>query len=472
MERASNVKTVPVSMGWSDVGGFRALHELLTEEATGNYTNGPVHVQNSSGLYVRSEGPSVSVNGTSDLIFVATPHEVMITPMESESAVKELGEEIQANRYTLGVSPSVRRRAREWLWTAFDLWSRKCWDETNGGFVEQLNLVGEPDLQADRRLRVQARQVFSFAKAVELGWPQKEVAKELVESGIEFINERLRHPDGGWIHRADSQGNAVDDNRDLYDHAFIILAGSAAHMAIGSPKGLRIADEAMAFIETELRDQPNRGWFESASRSLPRRANPHMHLLEASIEHYGATGSTESLNIAREIVGLFEARFFNPRNDVMSEFFGAEWQLESDEDKAIMEPGHHYEWATLLLKFELISGHDTRSWRRRLMHKANRIGWNKKSGFLANMVRADGTLINSQSRLWHQLEMLRACLLHPDSSTRSEVDHLFERIMATYLSYGPEGTWLDELNENGEPASSAIPASMLYHAVSSLCLFV
>ncbi|MEL6415162.1 MAG: sugar phosphate nucleotidyltransferase, partial [Pseudomonadota bacterium] len=254
MEKAKNVKTVPVSMGWSDVGGYRALHDLLTEDAGENYASGPVVIENSKGLYVRSEGPVISINGVSDLVVVATPNEVMITPMQDDAAVKTLGAAVQSERHALGLSPELRTKCKDWLWTAFDTWSKVGWDEDCGGFVEQLNMDGSPDREADRRVRVQARQVFSFAKAIEMGWPEADTARAIVDRGIAYIDERLRHAEGGFIHRIDRRGNALDDRRDLYDHAFMILAGAAAYKATDNPTALKIAEDALGYINAHLKD--------------------------------------------------------------------------------------------------------------------------------------------------------------------------------------------------------------------------
>ncbi|MEL6861380.1 MAG: sugar phosphate nucleotidyltransferase, partial [Pseudomonadota bacterium] len=67
MEHATNIEMVPVDMDWSDVGGYLALHELMTTDPNQNATIGPVIAENSTGLYVRSEGPRISVSGMHDL---------------------------------------------------------------------------------------------------------------------------------------------------------------------------------------------------------------------------------------------------------------------------------------------------------------------------------------------------------------------------------------------------------------------
>jgi mannose-1-phosphate guanylyltransferase/mannose-6-phosphate isomerase len=468
MENAENVKTVPVSMGWSDVGGYRALHELLTEEPTENYTSGPVVIENSKGLYVRSEGPAIAANGVSNLVIVATENEVMITPMEDDAAVKTLGAAVQSGRHALGLSPKLRTRARDWLWTAFETWAKVGWDWERGGFVEQLNMDGTPDADATRRVRVQARQIFSFAKAIDMGWPEVDTAMLLVEKGLSYIDERLRHPDGGFVHLINPDGDVIDARRDLYDHAFMILAGAAAYQAIGSELGLKIADDAIAYIDANLKDHEHGGWFESSERELPRRANPHMHMLEAMLEYYAATGDESAFVRAAEVVRLFETKFFNPATDVMAEFFAADWSLEGPEDEVIWEPGHHYEWATLLYIYEQVTGHDSVSWRRRLIAKADRDGINSENGFAVNALRADDVVTNSNSRLWHQLERFRSKLTHPMQDNTNKNELQLYTVFECYLDLGPRGGWLDQVDEEGNDASNWVPASMLYHAVTAL----
>lgn len=472
MEKAGNVQTVPVNMAWSDVGGYPALHSLLTNADTDNHTHGPVLLQNAHGMYVRSEGPVVAVNGVSNLVVVATQDEVVITPMDDAQAVKALGAGVQSRRYALGLPQGLIDDIQDWLWTAFEVWSEKAWDSEQGGFVEQLSMAGEPDLEATRRVRVQARQVFSFATAIELGWPGADKARALVERGVDYLDTQLRHPAGGWVHTVARDGTPVDDRRDLYDHAFIILAGATAYRITGSETALKMADDAIAFIDAELKDHDRGGWLEGLPATLPRRANPHMHLLEAMLAYHAATGCEQALGRAAEIVRLFETRFFNPATDVMAEFFTQDWQVETSAAETVFEPGHHYEWATLLFEFERVCGHDTGSWRRRLIARAKTSGTNSDTGFAVNRAFTDGSIAQSNSRLWHQLENYRAALMHPGFVPIETHNRLIGRVLDYYLRDGPAGGWVDELDEQGRPCSSHVPASMLYHLVTAFELVV
>src|ERR1700732_1342295 len=74
------------------------------------------------------------------------------------------------------------------------LWSSEGWDQTRGGFVERLDLEGRADHRAPRRVRVQARQIYCFAKAAEIGWyPQ---GREIALKALEHLLTKAKSPDG------------------------------------------------------------------------------------------------------------------------------------------------------------------------------------------------------------------------------------------------------------------------------------
>jgi len=468
MEHADNVKVVPVEMGWSDVGDYQALHAVLATPDNDLVTRGPVLADKSERVYINAEGPAIAVSGLTDLTVVSTPDTVMIVPAGDSEAVKALGKKVQSGRYRLGLAPGFSDHLTHWLWQTLDYWTERVWDNQAGGFVEQLSLDGIPDTSAPRRVRVQARQLFSFARALQYGWPNREAAQQHVANGLTYLDEQLRHQDGGWVHIADAQGRPLDMKRDLYDHAFIILAGAAVYDACGERKGLDLAYEAAGFINTRLRDQEHGGWFESLPQTLPRRANPHMHLLEASSALYRATGRIEDMAIANECVALFESYFFNPRLDVLGELFGADWTAETEDPETVFEAGHMYEWASLLHEYDRLTGHDSLSWRRRLMRCADRYVRQAGTGFAMNAQRSDGVEVNSGRRLWPQLEMFRAHLLHPGLASHGMPERIFERIEKGYLNALPDSLWMDEFDADGKAVSRAVPASMLYHFLTAI----
>jgi len=89
MERADKVACAPVSMGWSDVGSWDALHALASKDHAGNALQGASYAIEASGCLIRSDGPAVTVVGASDLIVIATADEVLILPRGRSQDVRK-----------------------------------------------------------------------------------------------------------------------------------------------------------------------------------------------------------------------------------------------------------------------------------------------------------------------------------------------------------------------------------------------
>lgn len=88
MEKAERVAVVPVSMGWSDVGSWDALHELAPKDAANNAHHGEVVAIDVDNCLIRSEGPLVAAVGVRDLIVIATGDAVLIMPRGDSQQVK------------------------------------------------------------------------------------------------------------------------------------------------------------------------------------------------------------------------------------------------------------------------------------------------------------------------------------------------------------------------------------------------
>ena len=89
MEKAERVAMAPVSMGWSDVGSWDALHELGEKDEAGNSLRGNIRLIVAGRNLIHSDGLRVSVAGVTDLIIVASGNEVMILPRGSSQNVKK-----------------------------------------------------------------------------------------------------------------------------------------------------------------------------------------------------------------------------------------------------------------------------------------------------------------------------------------------------------------------------------------------
>lgn len=89
MEKSDRVAVVPVSAGWSDIGSFAALAEVLAPDADGNVLEGHALAIDAKGCLVRSDGPMVVAIGVEDLVIVATADAVLVVPKAQSQRVRE-----------------------------------------------------------------------------------------------------------------------------------------------------------------------------------------------------------------------------------------------------------------------------------------------------------------------------------------------------------------------------------------------
>ena len=89
MEKADRVAVVPVTMGWSDIGSWDALH-TLNADANGDAHSGNIIALDTANCLLRSDGLRIAAVGVSDLIIVASGDSVLIMPRGQSQDVKRV----------------------------------------------------------------------------------------------------------------------------------------------------------------------------------------------------------------------------------------------------------------------------------------------------------------------------------------------------------------------------------------------
>ncbi|MEA3465941.1 MAG: mannose-1-phosphate guanylyltransferase/mannose-6-phosphate isomerase [Thermodesulfobacteriota bacterium] len=95
MEKASNVAVVGCDMGWSDVGSWSALSELIPADAAGNRVEGEAVLVDSQDNYIRSEGRLVAAVGIKDLIVVDTSDALLVASRHHVQDVKKIVQKLK-----------------------------------------------------------------------------------------------------------------------------------------------------------------------------------------------------------------------------------------------------------------------------------------------------------------------------------------------------------------------------------------
>ncbi|MCR5346320.1 MAG: mannose-1-phosphate guanylyltransferase/mannose-6-phosphate isomerase [Fretibacterium sp.] len=90
MERARRVAVVPLDAGWSDVGSWDALHDILEQDEQNNAAIGDVVLRNSDNCFVDSRGRLTVLNGVQDLVVVDSPDALFITRRGKSQEVRDV----------------------------------------------------------------------------------------------------------------------------------------------------------------------------------------------------------------------------------------------------------------------------------------------------------------------------------------------------------------------------------------------
>jgi mannose-6-phosphate isomerase len=353
----------------------------------------------------------------------------------------------------------LARWLREAAWPS---WLEHGVDRARGGFFEALDLRTLTCAAPFRRLRVVARQIYVFSHAHQAGVAGADVAVDL---GLHFLERHAAHGDGGYAWRFDLQHRPIDRTRDLYDHAFILLALASAKAAAPAEMLRRKALDLMVWLNRAFRLEDG-GYRESLPPALPRRQNPHMHLLEAVLAAHRAFGEPIFMTTAAELIDLFARRLFDPASGALPEFFDESLHPVQQGGAFLVEPGHHCEWVWLLHDAQRVLPDcpDLAGISDRLMAFVDRFGIGASPFGLVNLVDSTGAQVDGGYRLWPQTERLKAELLRADADPARQLAAL--RTLQAHLR--PDGLWHERRGADGVLSEEPAPASSLYHLTSAI----
>jgi mannose-6-phosphate isomerase len=366
--------------------------------------------------------------------------------------------------------------ARDWLFEAAGpLWFGPG-RQPDGMFSERLDLQGQPD-RSQRRIRVQARQIYVYCELGRLGWTGD--WRGAVSQAVDVLISRGPRGDGFYIHRFDADGAPLDRRADLYDVAFILFALGHAARALSRPDLLSAARDLM---DATVRDWTHaRGGFtEGELVGPPRRQNPHMHLLEASLVLHAVSGDAFWKTQAQALLALATTRFIDPATGALTEYFAEDWTRLPTEDGALVEPGHCFEWSWLLEMADLAglaptgdSGQaiDLTKPADRLAAFGREHGLSEGRQVAINVVTLDGEIVDGSARLWPQTERLKVAIARwkrtGDAAEAEEAKAAYLGLRL-FLQTPTVGVWRDRLQPDGAWVDEPAPASSFYHIICSL----
>ncbi|ACB32898.1 mannose-1-phosphate guanylyltransferase/mannose-6-phosphate isomerase [Leptothrix cholodnii SP-6] len=109
-----DIRMVPLSAGWNDLGAWDAVWQAATKDAAGNAAFGDVIAQDSRNTLVHATSRLVSVVGLDDVVVIETPDAVMVADRSRSQDVKKIVNLLDAQKRT---EHSLHRKVhRPWGW--------------------------------------------------------------------------------------------------------------------------------------------------------------------------------------------------------------------------------------------------------------------------------------------------------------------------------------------------------------------
>src|SRR5699024_4741897 len=168
----------------------------------------------------------------------------------------------------------------------------------DGGFA-WLDENGAPDLTRPSELWITCRMTHYFALGHLMGRPG---LGRLADHGIASLRGVFRDEEHGGRYSAVAGGAPVDDSKQAYAHAFVVLAASSA-LAAGRPGAEELLDEALEVLDAKFFDPAAGMSVDTFDRTFTeceeyRGINANMHTVEGLLAAADVTGERRWLDRA------------------------------------------------------------------------------------------------------------------------------------------------------------------------------
>jgi len=385
----------------------------------------------------------------------------------------------------LGTRWTTRPTHRRWLearadalWDQFQLTSI----DPAGGFFD-LDIAGQPRRETPvRELVTTTRVIHCFAIAHMLGRPG---ADAIIRHGLAALWALHRDPvNGGYRWQA---GPGGDPSKQAYGHAFVLLAAASAKMA-GFAEADRILHDVTEVLQTRFWESQRGATAEEFAEDWSpisgyRGQNANMHLTEALMAAYEATGERAYLDRAESIADLVIGRVARAHGWHVMEHFNTNWEPDlayrgSDMFRPFgTTPGHALEWSRLLGQLHVLGG-ERLDWLPEaasgLFRQAVTDGWDHATGgFYYTLDYANAPLI--RDRLWWPCcEAIAAAAFLGFRSGDAFYETWYRRVlgwMTMHMADATHGGWHPELDDSLTPHPRFFTGKPdIYHLLQSFLI--
>ncbi len=294
---------------------------------------------------------------------------------------------------------------------------RKAAYTASGLFLPHLDREWRRTGNVTGTLVSQGRLIYNFAVGYRLTGEAKYL--DALRAGAAFLRDRFAdHDEGGLFYRCDWNGEAIEDFKDAYGHAFGVFglahaARTEEVRAVDGPLALafaaltRFTDRATGGMAPRL----NRDWSPlPPERRLTNSQNPMMHSFEACLSIEGP-GRQPARGMAKLLTTALFADSPRPASQGLPELYTEDWQPLPSEQGGRVDLGHQFEWAYLLSRaVQLGYPGKCLDWARELLDFGMHVGYDPVDGGIFANASLGGEVTDRTKGWWQQCEATRAMM--------------------------------------------------------------
>lgn len=290
--------------------------------------------------------------------------------------------------------------------------------------------------------------------------------------GLKFLEEYFLDKKHGGFFWSLSGKKGKESTKLAYGHAFALLAVSKAYQS-GIKKAFGLIEYIYNILESYFWDEEHQLYMdelnEDWSKTSPYRGqNANMHMCEALIAAYEATGNKKYIEKAYTIAKRLILEVAPQSSGLIWEHYTDDWKIDwtyRETNESLKEfrldgfiPGHTLEWSKLLL---MIERHIHEQW---LTDKATQLyatalskGWDQQFGGIFFSLAKDGSILDSDKNYWVQAEAIGSSILLAEKTNLSLYQtnylHLFHYAWNYFVDH-KYGGWYQLLNRQNKRYSN------------------
>jgi mannose-6-phosphate isomerase len=220
---------------------------------------------------------------------------------------------------------------------------------------------------------------------------------------------------GGWIYSCNLSGEALDSQKDLYGHAFVIFGLTHAATVTEREDLKQEALDTWELIRSRFRDEYGgfAGKLTQKLEPIPHTLsqNPIMHLFESLFALGSLDESSHVRQGGEELADFVLNHLIRERDGILPELYDQNWKELPAEKGGRIDVGHQFEWSYLLSRAaEADWPREYLDPAQKLLENGLKLGFNETDGGIMSPAKPDGTITTTKG-WWEQCEAIRA-LLH------------------------------------------------------------